>query len=414
MAGGAGIVLLAFAFLAGMAARQAGHVFEGDDQIFLWVVAGVAAIAGVWLWKKGKQLRAVPAEALLAADPRPPVLYLRSFNSDAGADIGAQERMPTLMRPMVLAAGLETEEEQIAAAFSEVGPMVAIGRPGERLPQLGAARMYATEDTWQATVADLLSRSRLVVMRVGDTEGFWWEVANAATLPDATRVIFLLPETPEEYARFRLKANAHLPKPLPEEYAPRTMTDRTFGGMLWFDPDWTPHIALCDFSLNTFRRSVAADLREKLAPIFNHAAPSELVPATGSRRLGAFTLDILISGGMIVLYLAALYGLEALGVEGADSFFAAFILLVLVSIYFGVLEATPLEATPGKRILGLVTRDRSGLRLTLRMNLLRAFLKFFTAIMIPVALFTAILIAMGRRAPHDVVAKSVVLYRPAR
>ena len=38
------------------------------------------------------------------------------------------------------------------------GPFVAIGRPGEEVSEIGAARMYVEDDDWEVVVSDLLNR----------------------------------------------------------------------------------------------------------------------------------------------------------------------------------------------------------------------------------------------------------------
>ena len=57
-----------------------------------------------------------------------------------------------------------TEEEQLAEAMKDVGPFVAIGRPGEALPELGAGRPYASHAEWQDQVGQLISKAQLVVL----------------------------------------------------------------------------------------------------------------------------------------------------------------------------------------------------------------------------------------------------------
>ena len=59
--------------------------------------------------------------------------------------------------------------------MARVGPVIAIGKPGERLPQLGAARLYVDDDHWRDTIDDLMAESALVVVRAGDTPNLWWE-----------------------------------------------------------------------------------------------------------------------------------------------------------------------------------------------------------------------------------------------
>jgi len=61
-----------------------------------------------------------------AADTRAPVVYLRSFHFDKRL-----ARRPLAIGRVV---SIYTEEEQLVQAAREVGPIVALGRPGERLP----------------------------------------------------------------------------------------------------------------------------------------------------------------------------------------------------------------------------------------------------------------------------------------
>src|SRR5262245_32747131 len=94
-------------------------------------------------------------------DDRPDVLYLRCFHTDA-------------FRPG-LDLRLATEEEDLEAAVSPLGDLIAIGRPGESLPTPGAARMYCTEDEWQNAVCQRMRVAPLVIIRAGQGDGLLWE-----------------------------------------------------------------------------------------------------------------------------------------------------------------------------------------------------------------------------------------------
>ena len=50
--------------------------------------------------------------------------------------------------------GIITEEEQLAKVVAEIGSFIAIGRPGENLPTLGAIRLYTGDADWQESVLD--------------------------------------------------------------------------------------------------------------------------------------------------------------------------------------------------------------------------------------------------------------------
>ncbi|HEX8866185.1 MAG TPA: hypothetical protein VF821_11065, partial [Lentzea sp.] len=85
-----------------------------------------------------------------------------------------------------------TEEEQIALALRPAGRLVAVGRPGEPLPEVGALRLYLRDDEWQAAVLDLMGRARLVVLAVGRGDGLLWELSRAVEVVAPHRLVLLV------------------------------------------------------------------------------------------------------------------------------------------------------------------------------------------------------------------------------
>lgn len=117
---------------------------------------------GARLINKARRSSATSAEAVLGADQRPPVLYLRAFGDDDRTCAG-------VTRGVAWGAGaLITEEAQLAAAVVAIGPLLAVGRPGEGLPELGAARLYVGDD-WQQRVSNLMRDAELVIVRLAQT-----------------------------------------------------------------------------------------------------------------------------------------------------------------------------------------------------------------------------------------------------
>jgi len=72
-----------------------------------------------------------------------------------------------------------------------VGPVIAIGKPGEPLPELGAARLYVGDADWKAKVIDLMARSRLVIIRTGSTPNLEWEIEQAMTRVPRQQILFV-------------------------------------------------------------------------------------------------------------------------------------------------------------------------------------------------------------------------------
>ena len=86
-----------------------------------------------------------------------------------------------------------TEEEELATVMNEIGPVVAIGCPGEALPELGAYRIYLQHEDWREEVRNLISAAQLVVIRLGMTEGVLWELRTIITHAKAEHVLLLVP-----------------------------------------------------------------------------------------------------------------------------------------------------------------------------------------------------------------------------
>ena len=117
----------------------------------LWTLALGLAWLMIKLIQLGRRLQVPTADEVLARDARPPVLYLRSFRDD--------DATHAVFERWLLRLNYRSEEE-LAATFAEVGPLVAVGRPGEVLPHLGAARFYFRDDEWKDRVAELMACQR--------------------------------------------------------------------------------------------------------------------------------------------------------------------------------------------------------------------------------------------------------------
>lgn len=229
-----GIVLVAVGVIAGVVARYAMM----DDEIVGWILAiggPVTIVLGAFLLYRGKQYAARGMAQAEFQREHPPVVYLRSFSKDeslSGQVFGA------LITPKML-AGLVTEEEQLAQAVAPIGPLVAIGRPGERLPKPGAIRAYATDAEWKDVVTHWLTTARLVILRPGITQGVWWEMEHAIATARPDRFILLLVRVKAvEYGALSVLLNHQLHMALPP------MRDvqrwRRVSGFFEFGNDWTP------------------------------------------------------------------------------------------------------------------------------------------------------------------------------
>jgi hypothetical protein len=109
------------------------------------------------------------AQEVLAKVESQPVVYLRAFDADS-------KRMPGIIGML---GSPPRFEEYLIGRFKVLGPCVAIGRPKEELPELGAARMYLSDENWQTEVTALVREARCVVAFVDRlTPGIEWELEH--------------------------------------------------------------------------------------------------------------------------------------------------------------------------------------------------------------------------------------------
>jgi hypothetical protein len=223
-----------------------------------WVIAGVMAIIallafyllGWFLDRRGERYQALAAADAMNQDLRPPVLYFRSF-----FDEPRTRRIRTRAGSSVEYDYSFSEEEYLRAEILKAGPFVAVGRPGDPLPQLGANRLYVDDADWQAAVLRLMDGAAGAVIRVGSGEGLSWEIRQAVLRFPPERLVFVVPRDPHQYSWFKAEIDPYLPRPLPwyPDVEARNWFDRArqvrfqLLGFLYFASDWSGYFELFSF-----------------------------------------------------------------------------------------------------------------------------------------------------------------------
>jgi hypothetical protein len=220
----------------------AQEVFYGIDDSWpitvrfgLMIAAAVGIYVGGKLVTYGLRVLQPTAEQLLARDPRLPVVLLRSFKDD---DL-------TVPRKRYRKSALEwipdpTVESGLARLLDSIGPVIAIGRPGEALQKLGSARAYVANAEWRQRIAEWMQMSRLVVMLVHhSTPGTHWELDYAVAHLPPERLALYFPSGREVgaareqlYAAYKENLSGKFPKGLPP-----VLGSAPF---VLFDSDWSP------------------------------------------------------------------------------------------------------------------------------------------------------------------------------
>ncbi|WP_121007666.1 hypothetical protein [Saccharothrix australiensis] len=188
-----------------------GGVLEGR---FRWVDAAMLAVVPVcgWLFVRAGVLFARSRRYLVRTVRSPDdlrgtaySLYLRTFGDD---DRLANPRpfapVQRLLRG-TLVTELPEEVHLVDALAGGEHPIVAVGRPGEPTPQIGAPRLHLPDD-WQPPVRDLIRGARHVVLTLGWGRGALWELGEAMRLLPPERLILVVAMSRSEYGRFRDRA----------------------------------------------------------------------------------------------------------------------------------------------------------------------------------------------------------------
>ena len=142
-------------------------------------VSVVWAVA-VAVFLLGRRLRRKPAAASLGNDEREPILFLRPFSVDAASTITNK---------------LESRERHLVDVLADLAPVLAIGRPGDTLPTLGANRVFVSHEQWKDAVRVFLEGARLVLIQIGGTPGILWELSRVRELLEPERLVLFF-DTP--------------------------------------------------------------------------------------------------------------------------------------------------------------------------------------------------------------------------
>lgn len=136
---------------------------------------------GMRMLKRGRRMRSRDARAILMKSGKPPVLLLRSFGDEDLAD------------PRPMSFFQRRYEESLVSALEPLGPVISIGRPGDRTGFGGSARLYVSDEHWQDAIRHLMKTAVAVIIIVARTQGLWWEIGTALKAVQRQRLLFVFP-----------------------------------------------------------------------------------------------------------------------------------------------------------------------------------------------------------------------------
>ncbi|MEO8806471.1 MAG: TM2 domain-containing protein [Burkholderiaceae bacterium] len=265
-------------------AESAPDLEESGWDLALSAFGVVLLLVAMGLFRRSRRHEAASAAQAMADDPRPPVLYLRSFQDD-GSVLLDDSGFPGV-QALTRATSPASSEEELAHILRRIGPVVAIGKPGEKLPELGAARLYVSHEEWQAVVGRLMRQAGLVVVRVGPSPGVLWEIGQALTqIPRERLALVMLGDEPlsaQVAARLAPALGGALPaalaSPRRSGWVGKLLSNpkRRIGGVVCFTPDGKAHavpvrmwpIGLNDLLVMLAWRPAAGPLRHAWRQVF--------------------------------------------------------------------------------------------------------------------------------------------------
>ena len=196
-----------FVFISGSKwIRDLGVPLNVFNYIWMIIILNVGFQIATLAWEmhlKQRGRESSSAESVLSADPRPPIVYFRSFEMDKQPQQGLAD------------AVLYTEEEGLADAVRQFSPFIAIGQPGQDPPLPGAARKYVDTLEWQQVVTDWIRGAQLVIIKASNSGGLWWEIETAGKPLPPEKIVILVDLPADKYEIFLSKARARFPYQLP-------------------------------------------------------------------------------------------------------------------------------------------------------------------------------------------------------
>jgi hypothetical protein len=165
------------------------------------VIAGLAMVAlSAWMrrrlqkmWQAENDRVAAGVQARLAANAGARVpefyLYLRAFETTGRLNV------PLFLRLRKLSIGFNSLvtndlESYVSQAIGRVGPLVALGHPGETI---GAGRILTGEEHWRTDIVTLMKRAKGILLVPSDRPGTLWEIDTLKQEGLLGHVIFVMP-----------------------------------------------------------------------------------------------------------------------------------------------------------------------------------------------------------------------------
>mgnify|MGYP006883220016 CR=1 FL=1 len=150
-------------------------VYTGGVVARSWTIIGAALILlGHTLFHAGKRLSAREIwRPTVASGTDRPILFLRGFDDDQCTFPRRAWDLPA--RWLDLWSFRQNLDEALVDELAQFGPVIALGRPGDKRTPFGAQRHYSDHADWQQTLAAAARSAQAIVLVASDSPGVKWE-----------------------------------------------------------------------------------------------------------------------------------------------------------------------------------------------------------------------------------------------
>jgi hypothetical protein len=191
-------IIIAFpvAMFGAQLASMSGLIPYGLYVMPLLVVGGAALVFGVAALltftartcaRAARSRARHSLQAMTRSDKRRPVLFLRPFHDDQVA----LKRSSSAYAWLAIDQKTRQLDHILVEEFSWAGPVIAIGRRGQKELPFGAARTFLSDQDWQKEALEMANAARHVVIIIDTTPGVRWELDQLTRPELRAKTLFL-------------------------------------------------------------------------------------------------------------------------------------------------------------------------------------------------------------------------------
>ncbi len=241
------LLFLALLLMISLDHREMDMIFPlstfGWIIVILWLVLVIIGSWGAtYFITKAKRLAAMSVSEVRKLDNRPPILLIRSFLDDITPVSATEYLMMASNNSSKYYSKALTIEDVIGQALDIYGPVIAIGRPGEKLPPTGAAKEYVSSKKWHGRVEEYIDEAQMVVSIPGKTEGLHLEYELLVKLKALKKTIIIFPPVSDAELQDRWNKFCDVLYVDSSELKPKDLFNTL---VMTFSESGIPHIITC-------------------------------------------------------------------------------------------------------------------------------------------------------------------------